>query len=262
MTIGASKADVYTDFKGLAELRLTGSANPDETLRAAGRQFEALFIQMMLKSMREATPGDPLLGSNDQKTYQEMFDKQIALTLSGKGSLGLADAMVRQLQQGRPATADSAAQETARKLGVDPRVLIAQAALETGWGRSVTQHSDGQSSHNLFNIKAGNGWDGRSVNVATLDYRDGVAVKERASFRSYESYRHSIADYAQFLQSQPRYREALAHAGDPKQYLSALQGAGYATAPRYADKIAAILRRALLRSPPAAFKAAGEGPIT
>jgi len=320
MTIGASKADVYTDFKGLAELRLNGGANPDETLRAAGRQFEALFIQMMLKSMREATPGDPLLGSNDQKTYQEMFDKQIALTLSGKGSLGLADAMVRQLQQGRPATPDSAAssaaaplpprpaapesvggvaplssaapagvgadtasaeeskqfttpeefvaamwpaaQETARKLGVDPRVLIAQAALETGWGRSVTQHSDGQSSHNLFNIKAGNGWDGRSVNVATLEYRDGVAVKERASFRSYESYRHSFADYAQFLQSQPRYREALAHAGDPKQFLSALQDAGYATDPRYADKIAAILRRDLLGSPPADIKAGGEGPIT
>src|SRR3569623_2174707 len=120
MTIGSSKADVYSDFNGLAYLRLICSANPDETLRAAGRHFEALFIQMMLKSMREATPGDPLLGSNDQNTYQEMFDKQIALTLSGKGSLGLADAMVRQLQQGRPATPDSAASSAAAPLPPRP----------------------------------------------------------------------------------------------------------------------------------------------
>src|SRR3569623_1703214 len=116
MTIGASKADVYTDFKGLAELRLNGGDNKDETLRAAGRQFEALIIQMMLKSMREATPCDPLLGINDHNSYHEMFDKQIALTLSGIGSLGLADVIVRQLQQGRPATADSAASSAAAPL--------------------------------------------------------------------------------------------------------------------------------------------------
>src|SRR3569623_969069 len=130
MTIGASKADVYTDFKGLAELRLNGSANPDVTLRAAGRQFEALFIQMMLKSMREAPPGDPLLGSNDQKTYQEMFDKEIALTLSGKGSLGLADGMVRQLQQGRPATPDSAASSAAAPLPPRPAAALIRRALK------------------------------------------------------------------------------------------------------------------------------------
>src|SRR3569623_3282166 len=120
MSIDSTKTDVYTDFAGLAQLRLYGQSNPDATLRAAGRQFEALFIQMMLKSMREATPGDPLLGSYDQKTYQEMFDKQIALTLSGKGSRGLADAMVRQLQQGRPATADSAASSAAAPLPLRP----------------------------------------------------------------------------------------------------------------------------------------------
>lgn len=320
MTIGATKGDVYTDFKGLAELRLNGAANREETLHAVGRQFEALFIQMMLKSMRDAAPGDPLLGSGGEDMYREMFDKQISLSLAAKGSLGLAEAMVRQLQQqaaapppaaparemalpprrssaidgvtpspaaasaidapARPAaeraavarasfatpaefvaTLRPAAEAAARELGVDPRVLIAQAALETGWGRSVIQHGDGQSSHNLFNIKADGRWQGPSVNVATLEYRDGVAQKERAAFRAYGSFGESFADYVDFIKSQPRYREALAQAGDPARYLAALQDAGYATDPRYAAKIGAILERELPGGAPAGSTAAAGGPI-
>ena len=302
MSISSTKTDVYTDFSGLAQLRLNAQSKPEETLLAAGRQFEALFIQMMLKSMRDATPGDTLLGGQEQDTYREMFDKQISLTLAAKGSLGLADAMARQLgsPSAPPVTTDGdarphgvtsvelptpdrvsalspaavsamvnthatqgerrtfatreefvaamwpAAQTAARELGVDPRVLIAQAALETGWGRAVMQHGDGRSSHNLFGIKADARWDGPSVNVATLEYRGGVAARERASFRSYESYEQSFADYVGFIKSQPRYREALAHGGDAERYLSGLQAAGYATDPRYADKIGSILQGGIL----------------
>lgn len=316
MTIGATKADVYTDFKGLAELRLNGQANPEETLRTAGRQFEAMFIQMMLKSMRDASPGDSLMGSGGQDMYQDMFDKQMSLTLSAKGALGLGEAMVRQMQQAQaapknipdaaaagmplrpsvpagealplptravPAAAAPAgpraaashesqsgfktpeefvaalwpaAQASAHELGVDPRVLIAQAALETGWGRSVLQQGDGRSSHNLFNIKAGESWEGGRVNVATLEYRDGVAMKERANFRVYDSFKDSFADYVELIKSQPRYRDALANAGDPRQFVNELQRAGYATDPRYAEKIDAILRRDLLSGLPA-FRAGG-----
>lgn len=300
MSMALTKTDVYTDFAGLTQLRLNTQSNPEATLRAAGQQFEALFIQMMLKSMRDASPGDSLLGSQGQDMYRDMFDKQISLTLASKGSLGLAEAMVKQLGQhlsvspaigsgaadaqpssstptsspsslsSLPKTSASAstsmnesqgndersfstpeefvaamwpvAQASARELGVDPRVLIAQAALETGWGRTVIQHVHGRSSHNLFGIKADTRWDGASVNVATLEYRDGVASKERANFRSYASYEQSFADYVNFIKSQPRYRDALAHGGDATRYLTELQNAGYATDPRYADKIGSILQ--------------------
>ena len=325
MAIGAIKGDVYTDFKGLAELRLNGEANPEETLRAAGRQFEAMFIQMMLKSMRDASAGDSLMGSGGQDMYQDMFDKQISLTLSAKGALGLGEAMARQMQHSQATAKESskdssnpvaammpprfsapaaaiqamplpgvvaptltapagpraanegeagfntpeefvaalwpAAQAPARELGVDPRVLIAQAALETGWGRSVLQRGDGQSSHNLFNIKAGGNWDGGRVNVATLEYRDGVAVKERADFRAYDSFSDSFADYVDFIKSQPRYRDALAQAGDSRQFVSELQSAGYATDPRYAEKIGTILRRDVLSSLPPDFRSGSAGSI-
>lgn len=317
MSINATKPDVYTDFKGLAELRLNAESKPEETLRAAGRHFEALFIQMMLKSMRDASPGESLMGGGGQEMYRDMFDKQISLTLSEKGSLGLADAMMRQLRQSLPTTAAPsengetapmsmlstpasagttsassphvppaapvlsagvepqafntphefvtamwpAAQAAARDLGVDPRVLIAQAALETGWGRSVMQRGDGSSSHNLFGIKTGNHWDGRSVNVATLEYRDGVAMKERANFRAYDSYADSFADYVDFLKSQPRYRDALNQAADPQRFLSALQNAGYATDPRYADKIGSILRGDVLSGRSTDLTGSTGGPI-
>src|SRR3569623_1362901 len=220
MSIDSTKTDVYTDFAGLAQLRLNGQSNPDETLRAAGRQFESLFIQMMLKSMRDAAPREECVAA--------MWP---------------------------------AAQASARELGVDPRVLIAQAALETGWGRAVMQHGDGRSSHNLFGIKAGNNWSGASVNVATLEYRDGLAAKERANFRSYDSYEQSFADYVDFIKSQPRYREALAHGGDARRYLSELQSAGYATDPRYADKIGSILQGEVLSGRSSDLTGSGGGPI-
>ena len=135
------------------------------------------------------------------------------------------------------------AQGAAAELGVAPEVLVAQAALETGWGRSVSRGADGASSHNLFNIKADHRWGGEHVTISTLEYRDGVAVRERADFRAYDSFEESFRDYVDFLRANPRYGDVLANANDPQAYIQGLQDAGYATDPNYAKKIGSILAR-------------------
>jgi len=124
---------------------------------------------------------------------------------------------------------------------VDPKVLVAQSALETGWGKKVISTADGSSSYNLFGIKAGDNWHGRSAGVNTLEYRDGVAAMERASFRAYDSVGEAFRDYANLLKDSPRYQPALAAGGDDQKFLDGLQQAGYATDPRYADKIMRIV---------------------
>ena len=132
------------------------------------------------------------------------------------------------------------AESVAAELGVDPKVLLAQSALETGWGRHLIQRSEGGSSHNLFNIKADSRWSGDKAFVGTVEFRDGVAQQERSAFRVYESYEQSFRDYAEFLKGSSRYQQALEQAGDPYRYLRGLQQAGYATDPEYADKISRI----------------------
>lgn len=138
------------------------------------------------------------------------------------------------------------AEEVATELGIDPKVLLAQAALETGWGKHIIRNAEGESSNNLFNIKADKRWDGERAQVNTLEYRDGVAQQEKALFRSYDSYEASFRDYADFLKNSPRYQQALESAADPRQYLQQLQAAGYATDPSYADKITTIFENRIL----------------
>ena len=127
-------------------------------------------------------------------------------------------------------------------------MLLAQAALETGWGRHIVGAA-GASSNNLFNIKASRDWPGDTVRRAVLEYRDGVAVREVATFRAYGSPAESFADYATFLQASPRYARALAKAADGEAYLRELQDAGYATDPRYADKVIGVWSRIDARAP-------------
>ncbi len=134
------------------------------------------------------------------------------------------------------------AQRAATILGGDPRVILAQAALETNWGRQVAKHSNGDSSNNLFGIKADSRWLKDKVIAGTFEVRDGVARKEKASFRSYQSAGESFTDYVDFLKSNKRYRGALQQAADPKAFAHALQKAGYATDPNYANKILNIMR--------------------
>lgn len=135
------------------------------------------------------------------------------------------------------------AEEAAARIGVDPSVLVAQAALETGWGKSVMRQTDGSSSHNLFGIKATGNWQGEQARAVTSEFRDGRMVKETAAFRSYDSYRDSFHDLVSLLQNNNRYQEVLKAADNPDQFAKELQRAGYATDPDYASKITRIARQ-------------------
>ncbi len=134
------------------------------------------------------------------------------------------------------------AQEAAKKLNLDPDVLIAQAALETGWGKHLIHDAKGNNSFNLFNIKATDSWQGKKVTVSTLEYDKGVAKKENANFRSYNSYAESFADYVKLISESPRYEKAKSLVNNAADYLDALQEGGYATDPQYADKIKNLLK--------------------
>lgn len=290
----------------------------DDALRAAAEQFEALFTQMLFKSMRSANEAfeSDLIDNRTSKFYEQMADEQLSSALSREGSLGLADLIIQQfkgLQNSEPMdvgnnsaserirlqptmppapnmTEDEAAEQmlpplsddtvipsphmlaqqnsaptvesskpfetpdefvsrltpyakkAARALGTDPAILIAQAALETGWGKKVIANARG-SSHNLFNIKADPRWEGNKVATQTLEFHDDIPVQEMASFRAYPSYEDSFADYVSFLNRNPRYATALQQTAEPEQFIRGLHQAGYATDPQYADKVLSVFDR-------------------
>jgi flagellar protein FlgJ len=279
---------VVTDFQQFTALRTDARGGGEAALREAANQFEAIFLQTMLKSMRDASMGDPIFGnSNASEMYQDLFDKQMAMEISNGPGLGFADLLVRQLGGGRTGGGDDGgmaigrefdramqqapaigrrvpvegtaerplwqspaefvrklwpyASRAADRLNVDPRALIAQAALETGWGRHVIADDNGRSSLNLFGIKASGGWQGDAVSVRTIEYRGGAARPEVASFRAYPSLAAGFDDYAELLGSNPRYENVLNRGDDVEGYAEALQEAGYATDPAYADKIKSLL---------------------
>jgi peptidoglycan hydrolase FlgJ len=349
MAISIRDASVYTELSGLQAISQLGRENSSEGLREVAKQFEAMFLNMMLKGMRageETLFADNYLRGNEMSFHRENLDNQLALHMSASGGVGLADTLHRQLMQryepsrsseavngssltgdlagvrrftGQPEAVVSAgsvenvalaaaewrqrqitvrpavplqpgatvpvvsspgsnpgpdhahnqsssigrvndlparfdspeefvehlrpiAERYARELGVDPNVLLAQSALETGWGQKMIRGANGQASYNLFGIKANNSWQGERVNVGTLEFRDGAMQREVASFRAYRSYEESFADYVRLMQSQPRYAPALQHAADSSAYTNQLQQAGYATDPDYAEKIQSVLR--------------------
>jgi flagellar protein FlgJ len=135
------------------------------------------------------------------------------------------------------------AEQAAKRIGIDPRYLVAQAALETGWGKSVMRNPDGSSSHNLFGIKATGNWQGGEARAITSEFRGGQFVKETAAFRSYDSYQDSFHDLVSLLQNNSRYKDAVGAADNPEQFARELQKAGYATDPDYARKIISIARQ-------------------
>lgn len=265
------------DFSALASLRNDAKAQDPSALKEAAKQFESLFTQMLLKSMRDANRSfgeDSLFGSSQGDFYQDMFDDQIALHLSKGKGLGLADMLVQQLTQaGMVKSAEVAAQPNAptqnvssradhqplakskedfvrmmlphaqragNELGVDPNALVAQAALETGWGRAVPSQTSGSSSFNLFGIKAGSNWNGATAHVPTLEFEDGVPVRKVERFRAYNSPADSFNDYARLIGGNPRYENARGAGGDVATFASALQKGGYATDPNYAQKVVAV----------------------
>jgi flagellar protein FlgJ len=265
-----------TDFTQYTSLRKAAGENDPAALREVANQFEALFLQTMLKSMREASMGDPLFGdSEQQEMYQGMMDQQLAVELaSGKG-VGLADMLVRQLggteaarlsrpdgaypiersspvssRLEKPAWADPDAfardiwphaERTAKELNVAPEAILAQAALETGWGKHVMPGSNGEASFNLFGIKSGSGWSGDQVVRNTLEFKDGVPRQEQAKFRSYPNVSSAFADYTDFIGENPRYENVRGSGDDSSGFARALQESGYATDPEYAQKIQNIL---------------------
>ncbi len=292
-----SQAGIYTDLNSLAELRAetthaTGAKKTQAT-RQVAQQLESLFLQMMLKSMRSASPATESGETDQTRFYQGMFDKQIALDLANRpdGSIGLAAILEKQLGAGTtvqtktdtalkplnlhlPATTKhnaiqppqsvqsnkkfnaqtpeqfiqslwSHASRAAEKIGVKPEVLIAQSALETGWGQKMMAHVSGNSANNLFGVKADSRWQDDRVSVPTVEYRDGIAAKEQAAFRAYASIQDSFDDYTKFLKNSPRYQSAMEHAGNSTVFLEKLQQAGYSTDPVYAKKIQAITQRGI-----------------
>jgi flagellar protein FlgJ len=134
------------------------------------------------------------------------------------------------------------AQAASAGTGIPARFMLGQAALETGWGRTEIRGADGQNSHNLFGIKAGNGWKGRTVDIVTTEYVDGKAQKQVESFRAYDSYADSFRDYANLLRGNARYQNVIAHGQDATGFARGLQQAGYATDPAYAQKLMGVIR--------------------
>ncbi|MBQ4857069.1 flagellar assembly peptidoglycan hydrolase FlgJ [Pseudoalteromonas sp. MMG007] len=140
------------------------------------------------------------------------------------------------------------AKTAAQKIGLNPAVMVAQAALETGWGKHIISKSDGGSSNNLFNIKSDKSWEGDKASKVTLEFEQGTAVKKQASFRAYDSIKDSVNDFVDFLTQNPRYEEALKNTAKPNEFLDSLQKAGYATDPNYASKIKKVLNSSELKN--------------
>jgi flagellar protein FlgJ len=272
--VSAPSANTYSDLNGLAALKKDPSS--PQAIHAVAQQIDALFLQMMLKSMRDASAEVGEAASNEMSMYQDMFDKQIALSMSQNQSLGLGAQLTRQLsatagavppptsnlQSAQPAAAPPpgagtpgqfvsqvfpAIQRAAQTLGVNPFAMLAQAVLETGWGKRMARTADGTPSHNMFGIKADDGWSGARVAADTVEFSGGVAMQRRTAFRAYGSIEDSVNDFARLLGSSPRYRDAVAGGGNADAYIEAIGKSGYATDPAYANKLNEIMKSSTFR---------------
>ncbi|GJL75509.1 flagellar assembly peptidoglycan hydrolase FlgJ [Nitrosomonas sp.] len=343
------------DTKSIDDLHLLSKQDSKKALQEAAKQFEALFLQMLIKSMRDATLKSGLTDTQQTQFYTEMYDQQLAQTMSAKG-IGLADIMVEQLTRTyntpehsepfagikedpalnssinnsntAPATNQSHqfgatahtpftipktedaitspsipmsdksrqlwtvnhaatqiaesvktaaleekypnknisnsmtstasnkttdfistlmphANQASESTGIPARFMLAQAALESGWGKHEIRHPDNSPSYNLFGIKAGSHWKGETVETVTTEYINGVPQKMVEKFRAYQSYEEGFRDYARLLSNNPRYAEVL-NTKNAADFANGLQQAGYATDPRYADKLLRILNNSIL----------------
>jgi len=314
------------DVQGVNQLKLDAKNATPESLKQAAQQFEAVFMNMLMKSMREATPQDGMFESEQTRMYTSMLDQQLTQRMASRG-IGLAEVMVRQLSsalevpppgegaaQGFPLNAPPAgadplraqvpqgavaayapqgdadplrakvpqggmesyapglvapqspvvtparggdvpahveafvqrllphAQAASAATGIPARFMLGQAALESGWGKAEIRGADGQNSHNLFGIKAGASWKGKTVDIVTTEYVNGKPQKLVDTFRAYDSYADSFRDYAKLLQNNARYQNVLAQGHDAAGFAQGLQQAGYATDPNYAQKLMSVIR--------------------
>lgn len=351
--------DSYLDPNSLNSIKAMGRDKDPQALKEVAKKFEAMFVQQMLKTMREANAAfgeGNYFDSQATHFHRDMLDQQMVLNLTSGSGIGLADHFYKQMLQNYgagmkpeaavsdssargslqqtdgmleqaveytksgssadkmpsaddlddwvnnfirmsdnsqlqtlfsegdaeektqppmhygignfpalPSTAPAShsrggqkssisstqenfvmmlkphAEKAAAELNINPDVLIAQVALETGWGKHVIHNKQGENSFNLFNIKAGSQWQGDKVNVSTLEYRDGIAANEKADFRKYTDYADSFSDYVRLMKNNSRYEQVLQKGGDSAAYAEALQSAGYATDPEYAQKIKRLL---------------------
>ena len=363
----AQMQDSYLDPNSLDSIKAMGRDKDPQALKEVAKKFEAMFVQQMLKTMREANAAfgeGNYFDSQATHFHRDMLDQQMVLNLTSGSGIGLADHFYKQMLQNygadmKPESAagislqDSLAQpdglldqaveykktgkpdvenpnaddlnnwindfirmsdnsqlqtvfmdgesateaeekiqppihygilpllpnksqvahsrsgqkssisstqenfvmmlkphaeKAAAELNINPDVLIAQVALETGWGKHVIHDKQGENSFNLFNIKAGSQWQGDKVNVSTLEYRDGIAANEKADFRKYTNYADSFSDYVQLMKNSSRYEPVLQRGNDSAAYAEALQSAGYATDPEYAQKIKRLLNSDVIKS--------------
>lgn len=296
--LGDSKlmASAAWDAQSLNELKMKAGKDPQANLRPVARQVEGMFVQMMLKSMRDALPKDGLFSSDQSRLYTSMYDQQIAQQMTAGKGLGLADEMVRQMTaaQGGPKEApaqvplkfdletvtsyqNSALTQMVRKAmpkapeasdaadvpgdshdflaqlslpaklaseqsGIPHHLILAQAALESGWGQRQIRRENGEPSFNLFGVKASNDWKGKVTEITTTEYENGEMKKVKARFRVYGSYLEALSDYVGLLTRNPRYA-AVTSAATPEQGAQALQKAGYATDPNYARKLTGMIQQ-------------------
>ncbi|MCW4151234.1 flagellar assembly peptidoglycan hydrolase FlgJ [Halomonas sp. 18H] len=314
------------DVQGFQRMQHTAKMDPEAGVQSAAQQFEALFVQMMMKSMRDAIPTSGLMDSSATDSYQKMLDQQWSQVIASRG-VGLADALVQQLEReglvakgggtsstsdqqmqaliagiprGTPRVLDSplnpgdervpeasseshflaeldavrqgqrgevapvqpeaqrqatgqlphvdqfmstlapSAQAASRTTGVPAELILAQAALETGWGQHEIATQNGRNSHNVFGIKAGGHWGGDTTDVVTHEYIDGRRQKIVDTFRVYDSYEHAFTDYANLIGNNPRYA-GVTQAPSAELAARELQRGGYATDPRYAEKLVSVM---------------------
>jgi flagellar protein FlgJ len=311
------------DIKDMGALRQSAKAGGAESLKTASTQFEAMFVNMMMKSMRDASPQDGMMNSEQTKMFTTMLDQQTSQNIAKKG-IGLSDVLIRQLTKTADAKAlaiggagdnasganagsfsgvaslmdaklqkaiaaaggagaanvipktgsvddnsavpatvignrgsqaphvrsfqeklSSHAEEASLATGIPAKFMLGQAALESGWGKREIKARDGTNSHNLFGIKAGGDWKGKTVDATTTEYVNGKAQTRVEKFRAYDSYADSFKDYAKLLSNNPRYEKVLASGGDASSFARGLQQAGYATDPQYAAKLTSIITRSL-----------------
>ncbi len=288
---GSSVAEAGAfDYSGNA-LRSTAARDPRAAIQMAARQFEAMFMQQLLKSTHESSANAGLLDNAGTQLGTDMLDKQLADKVSGAPG-GLADVIARQLERqvngitpaktaaaavpaagaagapvGRAAKVTPTQEEFLRlhqssaagaeaQTGIPAAFMVAQAAHESGWGRRELRNADGSSSHNLFGIKAGPSWTGKTTTALTTEVVDGQPRKLAQKFRAYASYDESFRDYAQMMKESPRYARVVASGGSAQGFAKGLQRAGYATDPAYADKLTRVinttlrLQRAVASRPP------------
>lgn len=352
--------DSYLDPNSLNSIKAMGRDKDPQALKEVAKKFEAMFVQQMLKTMRQANEAfgeGNYFDSQATHFHRDMLDQQMVLNMTSGSGIGLADHFYKQMLQnygagmkpdstaanlspqgidgmldqavehkksgsspvempqvddlekwindfirmsdnsqlqsifsegdadekiqpqihygmlpafankppvdhvrgGQKASISSSqenfvmmlkphAEKAAAELNINPDVLIAQVALETGWGKHVIHDKQGANSFNLFNIKAGSQWQGDKVNVSTLEYRDGIAANEKADFRKYSDYADSFSDYVRLMKNSSRYEKVLETGTDSAAYAEALQSAGYATDPEYAQKIKRLLNSDVIKS--------------